>query len=309
VIEFIKAFLITHTGDFKRIDLSSCAVRFPMEMNRFIISIALSFMLSLSAWGQNGPSRLVERTDPELPRGAQPQTDEAEAVLKKAILKLGGERYVNVRTQIGKGKFSVIKDGVNVSFQSFTDVIVFPDKERTEFKGGGVKQVQTNVGNTGWLFDGDMEQVKDQTGAQVANFQRGIRVSLDHLLRGYWRNEAKLSFVGKRPASLGKRNDVVKLTYNDGLVVEFEFAADTGIPAKAINKRTNADGEEIVEEDRYAQFIETNGITAPYIVDRFTNGKPTSRINYESIEYDKHVPDSIFAKPSNPKDLKKDMKL
>jgi hypothetical protein len=154
-----------------------------------------------------------------------------------------------------------------------------------------------------------MEQVKDQTVAQVANFQRGIRVSLDHLLRGYWRNEAKLTYVGKRPASLGKRNDVVKLTYNDGLVVEFEFAADTGIPAKAINKRTNADGEEIVEEDRYAQFIETNGITAPYIVDRFTNGKPTSRINYESIEYDKHVPDSIFAKPSNPKDLKKDVKL
>ena len=289
MIEFIKAFLITRTRDFKRVDLSSCAVRFPMEMNRFIISIALSFMLSLGIWGQNASSGTVESPDPELPGDAWPQTDEAEAVLKKA--------------------FSVIKDGVNVSFQSFTDVIVFPDKERTEFKGGGVKQVQTNVGNTGWLFDGDMEQVKDQTGAQVANFQRGIRVSLDHLLRGYWRNEAKLSYVGKRPASLGKRNDVVKLTYNDGLVVEFEFAADTGIPAKTINKRTNADGEEIVEEDRYAQFIETNGITAPYIVDRFTNGKPTSRINYESIEYDKHVPDSIFAKPSNPKDLKKDMKL
>lgn len=235
--------------------------------------------------------------------------DQAEAVLQKAIQSLGGDKYAKVPSQIGRGRFSIMKEGVVVSFQSFVDVIVYPDKERTEFKGGGVKSIQTNVGNTGWTFDGDAEVVKNQDEKQVENFKRGIRTSLDNLLRGQWRNEAKLTYIGKRQATLGKRNDAVKLTYDDGLVVEFEFAADTGLPAKAIYTRTSADGETIKEEDRYAQFVDVGGIKSPFIIDHFTNGVQTSRINYESVEYNKSVPDSIFAKPSNPKELKKDLKL
>ena len=69
------------------------------------------------------------------------------------------------------------------------------------------------------------------------------------------------------------------------------------------------DGEEVTEEDRYAQFIDLDGIKAPFIIDRYTNGKQNSRINYESIEFNKSIPDSVFSKPSNPKDLKKDLKL
>lgn len=236
-------------------------------------------------------------------------SDQAEVVLQKAIQSMGGEKYLKVTSQIGRGRFSLMKEGAVVSFQSFVDVIVFPDKERTEFKGGGVKSIQTNVGNTGWTFDGDAEIVKNQDQKQVDSFKRAIRTSLDNLLRGQWRNEAKLSYVGKRQATLGKRNDVVKLTYNDGMIVEFEFAADTGTPAKAITSRTSADGEDIKEEDRYAQFVDVGGIRSAFIIDRFTNGVQSSRINYETVEYNRSIPDSIFAKPTNPKELKKDLKL
>ena len=238
-----------------------------------------------------------------------PESGQAEAVLQKAIQQLGGDNYLKATSQIGRGRFSIMKGGAVVSFQAFIDVIVFPDKERTEFKGGGVKSIQTNVGSTGWTFDGDAELIKNQGESQIANFKRSIRTSLDNLLRGQWRSEAKLSYVGRRQATLGKRNDVVKLAYGDGLTVEFEFAADTGIPAKAIYTRTNAEGEELKEEDRYAQFVEVGGIKAPFIIDRFTNGVQSSRINYESIEYNKPIPDSIFAKPSNSKELKKDLKI
>lgn len=245
---------------------------------------------------------------------AQPETptlrsEDAEAALQKAVQNLGGDRYLKVTTQVGRGRYSIFKDGVVVSFQSFVDVIVFPDKERTEFKGSKSKLVQTNNGETGWVFDGDQELIKVQGEEQIKNFKRGIRVSLDNLLRGGWKGEAELSYVGKRQASLGKRNEVVKLTYKDGLVVEFEFAAEDGLPMKAIYKSTNADGEEVTEEDRYAQFIDVSGIRTPFIIDRFTNKQPSSRINYESIEFNVRISDSIFAKPSNPKELKKDLKL
>jgi hypothetical protein len=246
----------------------------------------------------NAPRKEIIADDPK-----------AEAILQKAVQNLGGEKYLNVKSQIGRGKYSILKDGTVLSFQTFVDVIVYPDKERTDFKAGGIKSIQTNVGNTGWVFDGDQELVKVQDEKQIENFKRGIRTSLDYLLRGHWRGEAELAYLGKRPATLGKRNEVVKVTYKDGLVVEYEFAAEDGLPQKGSYTRLNADNEEIKEEDRYAQFVDVGGIKAPFIIDRFTGGVQSSRINYQTVEYNKTIPDSIFEKPANAKDAKKDLKL
>lgn len=232
-----------------------------------------------------------------------------EEVIARAVGFMGGDAYLGVKTQVSRGRYSVIRDGAIVSFQKFHDVIVFPDSQRTEFKAGKVVTVQSNVGETGWIFDGNMDSLKDQNEEQIRNFDRGLRVSLDTLLRGAWKGEATLEHAGRRQASLGKRNDVLKLTYADGLVVEFEFGADDGVPVKAIHRRDNSDGEEVVEEDRYAQFIALGAIKAPFIIDRFQNGNHLSRINVESVEYNSTVPEAYFTKPSNQKELKKSLKL
>lgn len=237
------------------------------------------------------------------------KTDEkAEAVLKKAIEKLGGEKYLQIKSVVGRGRFSLLRDNAVVSFQSFLDIIVYPDKERTEFKQGGVKTVQTNAGDAGWIFDGSAETINVQTKEQTENFKRGVRVSIDNLLRGHWRGKADLAYAGKRAATIGRRSEVVKLTFADGFAVEFEFSDDY-LPLKAIYKRANADNEEIKEEDRYAQFVDVQGVKTPFIVDHFSNGAQISRVNYESVEFNKIVPESIFAKPNSPKELRKDLKL
>lgn len=246
------------------------------------------------------------------PQSAQtgPQSDErAVAIIARAIDRLGGNRYLQVRSQISKGKFSVMKAGSLISFQTFLDVIVFPDRERTEFKNQGTKHIQVNTGSTGWVYDGDQELVKIQSADQIANFKQGIRTSLDNLLRSYWKGDAELTYVGKRAATLGKRNDVVKLTYKDGFFGEFEFSADDGLPQKAVYKRTTSSGEELKEEDRYAQFLDVKGIYFPFVVDRFTNGSHASRINFESIEVNQPIPESVFEKPASPKEARKDIKL
>jgi hypothetical protein len=239
---------------------------------------------------------------------AQTRDEKAEAVLKKAVQVMGGDKYLKVTSLVGRGKFSLVREGVTGSFQSFVDIIVYPDKERTELKEFGRKNVQSNTGEGGWFFDAQTEVISDQSETQVSDFKRGLSVNLDNFLRGAWRGKAVLSYVGRREASLGKRNDVVKLTYADGFAVEFEFS-DDGMPVKALYKRKNPEGEDTKEEDRYAQFVDVQGVKAPFIIDHFSGGKQTSRINYETIEFNKQVPDSIFAKPSSPKDLKKDLKL
>ena len=87
------------------------------------------------------------------------------------------------------------------------------------------------------------------------------------------------------------------------------MGARDALPAKVIYKRTRTkadsdETEEITEEDWLAKPIAINGITAPYVIDHYIDGKQTSRINYESIEYNRPLPDSLFTKPANAKSVK-----
>ena len=235
-------------------------------------------------------TRAIENVDPE-------NIAKAENIIKKVISVLGGQTYLQVKTHIGQGKFSQMRDGRNLSFQSFTDAIIYPDKEYTEFKERGIKTIQSNFGETGWYFDGAVEKLSDQTEIQIKGFKRAMRTNIDNFLRGAWRTEnASLSYVERRPASLGKRNDVLKLTFDDGFTVEFEFS-DEGFPTKTLYSSIGADKRELVESDVFAQFREIQGIKTPFIIDHFSDGVRVSRINYESVDFNKTIPDSIFQKP------------
>jgi outer membrane lipoprotein-sorting protein len=60
----------------------------------------------------------------------------------------------------------------------------------------------------------------------------------------------------------------------------------------------------MTEEDQLLKFITVDGVTAPWVVDHFINGKQTSRINYESVQYNQKFADSLFAKPADVKSIK-----
>ncbi len=113
-----------------------------------------------------------------------------------------------------------------------------------------------------------------------------------------------MSYIGRREAGLARRNEVVRLVYADGLAVEFEFSAKDGLPAKVIYTRKDSEGKEATEEDRFAQYISTNGILAPFIIDHYRAVLQTSRINYKSLEFNAAIVDALFSKPANLKALK-----
>jgi len=144
----------------------------------------------------------------------------------------------------------------------------------------------------------------------LEEFKLVTRVTVENLLRGGWREQgATLSYAGRREAGIGRRNEVVRLSYTDGFWVEYEFAADDGLPAKVVyqRKQKNRDTEEeevIKEEDRLYKQINLDGILTPYIIDHYRNGIQTSRIGYDIVEFNKPIADSFFAKPANFKALK-----
>lgn len=263
--------------------------------------VTLLFLLTFSSLtlGQD----VVQEPDAE-------NVTKAEEVLKRATEAVGGNAYLNVRTVVGRGFFTIFRDGISQLPARFVDYISYPDKERTEFSGGGIKTIQTNSGDTGWLYDGGTKSINDMKPAQIEDFKRGMRTSVENLLHGWWRKEnAKIRYMGRREAGLAKRNETVRITYPNGFWIEYEFGARDYLPAKVIYKRSRkqADSEEMeefTEEDRLQKPITVEGVTAPWVIDHFINGVQTSRINYESIEYNQPLADVLFVKPANVKALK-----
>jgi len=250
---------------------------------------------------------------PGKPEEAKPTSEniaKAEQIITRGIEVVGGSNYLNVKTVVGRGFYTAFIDGMSQLPARFVDYIVFPDRERTEFISNGIRTVQTNTGDTGWFYDGATKSFADMKPEQIQDFKRGMRTSFENLLHGWWRKEgATLRYIGRREAGLAKRNEVVRLTYLDGFWIEYEFGAKDGMPAKMIYKRSKkkADSEETVEtteEDRLAKAITMSGITAAWVVDHYVDGVQTSRINYESIEYNQPLADSLFVKPANIKGLK-----
>ena len=267
---------------------------------QFVFSLCLLLLFCAPSAAQQDP---VPKPSPE-------NTAKAEAVLSRAVEVLGGSDYLNVKTVVGRGLFTIFNDGVSQIPAKFVDYISYPDRERTEFTSEGIRVIQTNSGEIGWLYDGATKSLNDMKGTQIEDFKRSMRTSVENLLRGWWKKEnATLSYVGRREAGIGRRNETVRLTYPDGFWIEYEFAAKDGLPAKVVYKTTKKkadtdETEEITEEDRLAKPITIAGITAPWVIDHFINGVQTSRVGYESIEYNSPFADSLFAKPANIKSLK-----
>lgn len=246
----------------------------------------------------------------EKPAAAAPD-EKAEKIVQRAIEAVGGSNYLGVRTVTGKGFFTDYKDGVSQIPIRFLDYISYPNRERTEFTGGGAKVIQTNDRDKGWMFDEAAKTLKDQTPEELEAFRIAMRTSVENLLHAWWRKDgAVLSYVGRREAGLARRNEAVRLTYPDGYWIEYEFSAADGLPAKVLyqGKQKRADGdvgtETTTEEDRLYKYINLAGVNVPYVIDHFRNGVQTSRINYELVEHNKSLPDSLFAKPASIKSVK-----
>ena len=264
-----------------------------------LLIVTLSLVSAVSAQTQTTASA------PE-----NPIDEKSQQIIDKAIEVLGGQAYLSLKSVVGKGFFSPFHEGASMPPSRFLDYIVYPDRERTEFSGAGVKSIQTNVGETGWLYDGMVKKITDQEPAQIEDFKRTMKTSLENLLRGWWKKEgAKVRYAGRREAGLAKRNETVRLTYPDGFWIEYEFGARDGVPAKIIYKRSRknmetGDVEETSEEDQLLKFITVSGVTQPWVIDHFVNGVQTTRINYESVVYNQPLPDSLFAKPADVKQIK-----
>jgi hypothetical protein len=275
----------------------------PLKLRRRVLPLILLCALCVSVFAQ------TPGNSPPSPAAAAPvqaaNDERAEQIVRRALEAQGGSAYLAVKTIIGRGYYSQFDKGMSLPPQTFVDYLVFPDRERTEFRGARGRAIQTNDGDRGWLYESSTRSLTDMKPEQVADFRLAMRTSTDNLLRGWWRREgARLTYLGRREAGLAKRNEAVRVTYPDGFTVDYEVGARDFLPAKTLYKRKNAEGEEVAEEDRFASYKTINGLTVPFVIDHYRAGQQSSRINYDSVEFNAPVPDALFAKPASIKAIK-----
>ncbi|HEV7892616.1 MAG TPA: hypothetical protein VGP08_18525 [Pyrinomonadaceae bacterium] len=271
------------------------------------LASAAALLLTFSADAARAQDAAKSKSEPPAAApSAKPAEDEkALAVIARAFEVMGGRAYADVKSITSGGYFTPFQGGVGVLPIKFQDYTVFPDRERTEFSGAGVKSIQVNVRDGGWVADLKGKKITDVTAQGAEDFRLTLRTSLDSVLRGWWRTEgASLAYAGRREAGLARRNEAVRLKYPDGFEVEFEFDAKDGLPSKVKYKKQNAEGEQVEEEDRYAQFQTIGSAHTPFIIDHYRAGVQSSRVNYEKVEFNAPIPETLFAKPDDIKKVK-----
>jgi len=194
-----------------------------MKVRTFIPCALISFLVAAASVCCAQPPKVV-------PEG------KAEEIIERGVKAMGGDRYLQVKTIIGRGFFTEYHEGNSQVPIKFIDYLVYPDKERTEFSGGGQRRIQTNFRDGGWVYDGAALTLKDQTSHELEDFRLAVRTSVENLLYGWWKTQgARLSYAGRRESGVvGRRNEAVRLTYEDGFWIEYEFSADDGTPAKVL---------------------------------------------------------------------------
>ncbi|MFN0084489.1 MAG: hypothetical protein ACKVX9_03800 [Blastocatellia bacterium] len=244
----------------------------------------------------------AQRADPQDPRNREIGVE----LLKQAIAARGGDRYLGFRTVLTNGQFTPYDKGISQSPVQFIDWIVYPDKERTEFGKGKKKdrRIQVNVGKTGWVYDGDAQTLKDQTGEQIRAHLEGLEFDIDRVLRSSWKEPgAEVRFAGREELRPGERADVVEVKLTSGSLLALWLDRSTHLPISLVYERTE-EAKLSKREVRFFQYIVYDGVRFPNIVDFYRDGLQESRINFQSVKIDAPMPEELFAKPVNIKAVK-----
>ncbi|HYP27496.1 MAG TPA: hypothetical protein VE262_12330 [Blastocatellia bacterium] len=264
-------------------------------MLRFVInSILLSIVVTMASQGAQGSAQ----------EAGDNQQAKAEALIREAIKARGGDVYLNTRSSVSRGNYTPFDKGVSTVPDSFVDYIVYPDRERTEFGKGKRRFVQVNSGKNGWVYEAANNMIRDQTEEQVNRFQQGLSYDLDYLLRRGWQEPgAKLSYLGRREPWRNTFSEAVRIEYKGGGSATLHLDPRTKLPIMTEYKIV-VDGAPTENQARFFRWVEFEGRLVPTIIDYYRDGKQTARASFDSFSFNTDIPEKLFAKPSDVKEVK-----
>ena len=231
-------------------------------------------------------------------------SSKALALVREAVVARGGEAYLTIRSVVSRGQYSPFEKGAPGDPVSFVDYVVYPGRERTEFGKGDTKLVQANSDMTGWVYDARQKMIRDQKEDQIKQFQQSARYDLDGLLRAAAQQPGvKLVYLGRREAWRNTFSEAVRIDFSDGGTANIHFDPHSKLPLMIEYKIIGEEGT-VNNEVRYYRWIDFSGIKIPTIQDTYREGKQANRVSFDTVSFNTDLPDKLFAKPSNIKEVK-----
>lgn len=235
---------------------------------------------------------------------AENDSAKAEALIREVINKRGGDAYLKVGTMVSRGTYTPFEKGASGSPQSFVDYIVYPGKERTEYDKGNNKFIQSNSETANWVYDAKQKMIRDQKDEQIKQFQQNARYDLENLLKVASRQSGvKLIYLGRREAWRGTFSEAVRIEFTDGGSAILHIDPRAKMPLMTEYKLITEEGT-VNNESRYYRWVDYNGIQYPTLIDFYRDGKQSARVSFDSIDLNVNIPDKLFAKPENVKEVK-----
>jgi hypothetical protein len=244
----------------------------------------------------------AQRVDPNDPKNVERGVE----LIKQAAQARGGERFLSYTSIMSNGIYTPFDKGLSQIPVQFIDLIVYPDKERTEFGKGKKKnrKIQVNVGKTGWVYDGDAETLKDQTDKQIEEHVEGLDFDIDRLLRAAVKgSEVEVGYAGREETRPGERADSIAIRLKSGQTAYLLLDRQTHLPMSLTYEKTGDTGL-VKHEIRYFQYVDYDAVKFPNVVDYYRDNIQTGRINIQSIKLNAPVGEELFAKPASVKAIK-----
>ena len=236
----------------------------------------------------------------------QDENDPAKAavLVREAVAARGGDAYLKIRTLESRGQYTAFEKGVSGDPMSFVDYVAYPGRERTEFGKGDSKFVQTNSEDANWVYEAKQKMIRDQKEDQIKQFQQGARYEIDSLLRtASQQSGVKLVYLGRREAWRNTFSEAVRIDFADGGVATLHFDTRSKLPLMIEYKTVGEEGT-LNNEVRYYRWVDFSGIQFPTIQDFYRDGKQSARVSFDTVSFNLSLPDKLFAKPSNVKEVK-----
>ncbi len=245
---------------------------------------------------------LAQKADPADPRNESLGRE----LIEKAITARGGPSFNGIRTLVASGLFTPYQKGLSQTPTQFVNYIAYPDKERVEFGKGKRKdrRIQVNQGRSGWVYDGEVETIKDQTETQIKDYLEGLEYDLDRLLREGWKSAGvRVRYAGRSEIRPGERASMVIIELTPERQITLTFDPSNSLPMSLVYEKTGVSGL-TRQEVRFFQYVRYDGVLFPNIIDFYRDGVQESRVTYQSIRVGAAVGPELFVKPVTVKGVK-----
>lgn len=211
---------------------------------------------------------------------------EAMTILRKTIEALGGEAYLQQKSQIARGSGTMTPPGLPqaIPVPSIVAYEVLPDKSRLEVNTALGPMIQAFNGQIGWMSI--MGQVRDTTEQSKLSRYYGVNV-----LRRYDQAGYSVRLLPEAQVE-GKKAKVVAISDAEGHTTKFFIDPQTHLILKTA---AEAMGQQL--EEVYSDYKSVNGIQVPHRRVLMHNGAKLIEFVVSEIQINPDIDPALFDKP------------